>query len=127
MNDLSPIAAQERPPRTLRIPAELAAVSLVPAEKLAALENVAARYAVAVTRAIAGLIDPHDPADPIGRHGPDFCGVDRRLSPSIHPCRLRLGDAFALAFEHHLPLELSKSNEHVEDQPPSSAGIHGRR
>ncbi|MBV9508928.1 MAG: lysine-2,3-aminomutase-like protein [Caulobacteraceae bacterium] len=36
-------------------------------ERLPALEAVAARYAVAVTPAIAELIDPADPADPIAR------------------------------------------------------------
>jgi lysine 2,3-aminomutase len=52
---------------TLRQPAELVAHGLAPASALAALEQVAARYAVAVTPDIAGLIDPGNPADPIAR------------------------------------------------------------
>ena len=52
---------------TLREPAELVTHGLAPAEELAALEKVAARYAVAVTPDIAALIEPGDPADPIAR------------------------------------------------------------
>jgi lysine 2,3-aminomutase len=52
---------------SLRQPAELIAAGLVPPERRAALEAVAARYAVAVTPALAELIDPGDPADPIAR------------------------------------------------------------
>jgi lysine 2,3-aminomutase len=36
-------------------------------DRLAALEKVAARYAVAITPAMADLIDPSDPRDPIAR------------------------------------------------------------
>ncbi|MCW5730869.1 MAG: lysine-2,3-aminomutase-like protein [Alphaproteobacteria bacterium] len=54
-------------PKTLRKPAELAAARLVAPELLPALEKVAGRYAVAITPAIAGLIDRDDPADPVGR------------------------------------------------------------
>lgn len=52
-------------PQTLRSPADLATAGLVPADAVAPLEAVAERYAVAVTPAMAGLIDPADPADPI--------------------------------------------------------------
>ena len=52
---------------TLRTPAALADAGLVPADRLAALEAVAARYAVAITPAMADLIDAADPDDPIGR------------------------------------------------------------
>ena len=52
---------------TLRQPAELVAHGLVPAAALDELEKVAARYAVAVTPAVAGLIDIDDPDDPIAR------------------------------------------------------------
>src|SRR5271165_3599081 len=52
---------------TLRQPAELVAHGLAPASALADLEQVAARYAVAVTPDIAGLIDRSDPNDPIAR------------------------------------------------------------
>src|SRR5216683_2488159 len=52
---------------TLRAPAELVAHGLAPAADLASLEQVAARYAVAVTPDIAALIDTDDPDDPIAR------------------------------------------------------------
>jgi len=52
---------------TLREPAELVARGLVPPGALSDLEKVAARYAVAVTPDIAGLIDAKDPNDPIAR------------------------------------------------------------
>ena len=52
---------------TLRQPAELIAHGLASASALGDLEKVAARYAIAVTPDIAGLIDPSDPADPIAR------------------------------------------------------------
>ena len=51
--------------RTLRRIGDLAAAGLVAPD--AALERVAARYAVALTPDLAGLIDPGDPADPIAR------------------------------------------------------------
>ena len=54
-------------PHTLRDPADLVAHGLVPATALVELEKVAARYAVAITPEIAGLIDTSDPADPIAR------------------------------------------------------------
>src|SRR5690349_7989894 len=52
---------------TLRRPDELVARGLARAADLPALEQVAARYAVAVTPDIAELIDISDPADPIAR------------------------------------------------------------
>ncbi|MGY2053161.1 lysine-2,3-aminomutase-like protein [Methylobacterium sp. JK268] len=51
--------------RTLRDPAALARAGLVPAVRLAEIEAVAARYAVAVTPAMAELIET--PEDGIGR------------------------------------------------------------
>src|SRR5580704_12231697 len=53
--------------KTLRTPSALAAAQLVARDRLAPLEEVAARYAVAITPAIADLIDPSDPDDPIAR------------------------------------------------------------
>ena len=53
--------------RTLRHPTELAAAGLVPPERLAAVERVAAQYAVAISPALVELIDPSDPHDPIAR------------------------------------------------------------
>jgi lysine 2,3-aminomutase len=51
----------------LRTTDELCEQALVPREKVDALARVAARYAVALTPAIADLIDPNDPHDPIAR------------------------------------------------------------
>jgi lysine 2,3-aminomutase len=53
--------------QTLRTPQALADAGLLDPADLAALERVAAQYAVAITPAMAGLIDPADPADPIAR------------------------------------------------------------
>jgi lysine 2,3-aminomutase len=53
--------------QTLRSAGDLHAEGLIPAEQVPELEKVAARYAVALTPAITGLIDPADPADPIAR------------------------------------------------------------
>src|ERR1700730_7928398 len=53
--------------KTLRTPAALAAAQLVARDRLAPLEEVAARYAVAITPALADLIDPSDPHDPMAR------------------------------------------------------------
>lgn len=52
---------------TLRRPEDLIAHGLAPAAALADLEKVAARYAIAITPEVAGLIDPADPDDPIAR------------------------------------------------------------
>jgi len=52
---------------TLRSPAELVEAGLAERGRLAELERVASRYAVSITPAIAELIDPADPADPIAR------------------------------------------------------------
>src|SRR5512138_1881565 len=52
---------------TLRQPADLVAQGLAKPSDLADLERVAARYAVAVTPEIAGLIDSENPDDPIAR------------------------------------------------------------
>jgi lysine 2,3-aminomutase len=53
--------------RSLRGAAELAEAGLVEPGRVAELDRVAARYAVAITPAMASLIDPGDPADPIAR------------------------------------------------------------
>lgn len=52
-------------PLTLRDVASLVGAELLAPDRAAALEPVAARYAVALTPAMAALIDPADPADPI--------------------------------------------------------------
>jgi lysine 2,3-aminomutase len=48
-------------------PGSLIEAGLAAPERLAELEAVAARYAIAVTPALAALVAPGDPADPIGR------------------------------------------------------------
>src|SRR2546423_7347098 len=52
---------------TIRLPSELIAAGRAPREKPADLARVAARYAVAITRAVAALIDRADPNDPLAR------------------------------------------------------------
>jgi lysine 2,3-aminomutase len=52
---------------TLRRADALVAAGLVAPARRAAIEAVAARYAVALTPAVLELIDPADPADPIAR------------------------------------------------------------
>ncbi len=52
---------------TIRSAAGLVASGLLPAAQQAGAEAVAARYAIAVTPAVAALIDPSDAADPIAR------------------------------------------------------------
>jgi lysine 2,3-aminomutase len=53
--------------KTLRDAQSLAEAGLVPPERLPVLEAVAARYAVAITPAMAQLIDPANANDPIAR------------------------------------------------------------
>src|SRR5271165_3679499 len=53
--------------RTLRRPDDLVDAGLAAPERRADLERIAARYAVAITPAMAALIDPADPHDPIAR------------------------------------------------------------
>jgi lysine 2,3-aminomutase len=65
MNDIARITPAAEGARTMKSPAELAAAGFVDAAKLPALEEVAARYAVAITPAMADLIDAADAHDPI--------------------------------------------------------------
>jgi lysine 2,3-aminomutase len=51
----------------LRRPQDLARAGLIDPSRLPALERVAAQYAVAITPALAELIDPDDADDPIAR------------------------------------------------------------
>ncbi len=53
--------------RTLRSAADLAEAGLLPDAAVPAVERVGARYSIAVTPAVAGLVDRADPADPIAR------------------------------------------------------------
>ena len=59
-----PIAQDQS--RTLRSPQDLARAGLVALDAVPGLEAVAARYATAITPAMAALINKDDPADPIG-------------------------------------------------------------
>ncbi len=53
--------------RAIRTPDELVEAGLAPASRLPELQLVAEHYAVAITPAMAGLIDRDDPNDPIAR------------------------------------------------------------
>jgi lysine 2,3-aminomutase len=55
------------PARTLKSVGDLTAAGLLPATAAPDLAAVADRYAIAVTPAMAALIDPADPSDPIAR------------------------------------------------------------
>lgn len=95
MNDMTPIAAAAAE-RTLRSPSELSNAGLVEAGRLADLEAVAARYAVAVTPGMAELIDSTDAADPIARQFiPDPAELDVRPDEQADP----IGD------DAHSPVE----------------------
>jgi lysine 2,3-aminomutase len=79
-------AAVKPPPATLRTISELCAQALVPREKVDALADVAARYAVAITPAIANLIDRDDPHDPIARQFvPDIRELKERPEERADP------------------------------------------
>ena len=57
-----------------------------PADRLSALQQVAARYAAAITPAMAELIDPDDIADPIARQfTPDPAELERQPGESADP------------------------------------------
>ena len=53
--------------QTLRTAGDLADAGFIPAEREADVARVGTRYAIALTPAMAELIDIHDPADPIAR------------------------------------------------------------
>jgi lysine 2,3-aminomutase len=62
---------------TLRTASALVDAQLAGSERLAELEQIAARYAVAITPAVADLIDTMDPDDPIARQFvPDIRELD---------------------------------------------------
>jgi len=66
--------------------AELGEGALASRERLADLAAVAARYALAITPAMADLIDPDDPRDPIARQFvPDARELDRQPQESGDP------------------------------------------
>jgi lysine 2,3-aminomutase len=75
---------------TLRTPQDLAAAALIEASRAPAIERVAARYSVALTPAVARLIDPSDPADPIARQ---YLPDERELELHPHDRSDPIGDA----------------------------------
>jgi lysine 2,3-aminomutase len=82
--------------KVIRTTADLVGAQLIEPDRLAALEQVAARYAVAITPALADLIDPSDPHDPIARQFvPDRRELESRPEESTDP----IGD------EAHSPVE----------------------
>ncbi len=82
--------------RTMRSASDLAAAGLVGEAQRAALDDVAQRYAVAVTPAIADLMDPADPNDPIARQ---FVPQLAELTTAPHELADPIGD------EAHSPVE----------------------
>ena len=71
---------------TLRSVAQLRNAGLAPTAEAAALERVAARYAVAITPAMADLIDRDDPNDPIARQFiPDPAELHARPPERVDP------------------------------------------
>jgi lysine 2,3-aminomutase len=82
--------------KTLRRPDDLVAAGLLPPERRAEIEAVAARYALALTSDIAELIDPTDPHDPLARQFvPDPAELEGRPEERVDP----IGD------EAHSPVE----------------------
>jgi lysine 2,3-aminomutase len=75
---------------TLHTPEELAALGLVRATAVENLRKVAARYAVAITPHVVGLIDAADPNDPIARqYVPDPAELEATPHENADP----IGDA----------------------------------
>jgi lysine 2,3-aminomutase len=82
--------------RTLRTPAGLAEAGLIDPALTPVLQRVAERYAVAVTPAVAELIDPTDPQDPIARQ---FLPSEAELDTAPEELADPIGD------EAHSPVE----------------------
>jgi lysine 2,3-aminomutase len=82
--------------KTLRSPDALARAGLVAPDRLPALERVAARYAVAITPAMAELVDAADPGDPIARQ---FVPTEAELDVAPEESADPVGD------ETHSPVE----------------------
>ena len=73
-------------PKTLRHLSELSDAGFIPADQRVALEKVAAQYAVAITPAMAELIDPADPRDPIAmQFVPDAAELETRPEETADP------------------------------------------
>jgi lysine 2,3-aminomutase len=76
--------------QTLRTPKALVEAGLADPADQAALERVAARYAVAISPAMAALIDPSDPADPLARQ---FLPTEAELVMAPEELADPIGDA----------------------------------
>jgi lysine 2,3-aminomutase len=76
--------------KTLRSASDLCEAQLVRSERLAALEKVAARYAVAITPALVNCIEERDTQDPIALQ---FVPDERELETSPHESADPIGDA----------------------------------
>ncbi|MGH6822387.1 MAG: lysine-2,3-aminomutase-like protein [Methylocella sp.] len=75
-----------KPPGTLRTAADLVKAGLVPKANRDAIERIVAAYAIGVTGAVAALIDPADPRDPIARQFvPDVAELDERPDEMTDP------------------------------------------
>ncbi len=82
--------------KTLGSLSDLAEAGLIGRDRIAALQDVAARYAVAITPSLSDLINPTDPNDPIARQFvPDAAELTAEPSESADP----IGD------DAHSPLE----------------------
>jgi lysine 2,3-aminomutase len=83
MNSAEPM---KPPAATLRSVDDLCDHALVPSQRMLELAEVAARYAVAITPAMAGLIDPSDRHDPIARQFvPDLRELETRPQERLDP------------------------------------------
>src|ERR1700733_3811644 len=82
--------------KTLRTPSDLAAAQLVARDRLATLKEGGARYAGAITPALADLIDPSDPHHPVAR---PFVPDARELHMEPEESHDPIGD------EAHSPVE----------------------
>ena len=82
--------------QTLRAASALVDAGLAPPDRLAMLARVAERYAVAITPAMAGLIEVEDPVDPIARQ---FIPRPEELVVSPDDLADPIGDGF------HSPVE----------------------
>ncbi len=85
MPPITVIMSRNRP-RTLKSIADLVDSGLVPGAEAARLEPVAARYQIALTPQVVGLIDPNDPNDPIARqYVPSSAELRRRREERDDP------------------------------------------
>jgi lysine 2,3-aminomutase len=94
--DLSATTRSATARKSLRTPDDLVRANLAGGERLQALGQVAARYAVAITPDLADLVDSADPNDPIARQ---FVPDARELMTTPEENRDPIGD------DAHSPVE----------------------